>query len=49
MSKSLTNQIEQQPARLYFLDWLRVLAVLGVFLFHAVHPFDFLPWHIKNT
>jgi glucan biosynthesis protein C len=49
MSKSLTNQIEQQPARLYFLDWLRVLAVLGVFLFHAVHPFDFLPWHIKNA
>lgn len=35
--------------RLYYLDWLRVIAVLGVFLFHAVHPFDFFPWHIKNA
>jgi glucan biosynthesis protein C len=26
-----------------------VLAILGVFLFHAVHPFDDLAdWHIKN-
>jgi peptidoglycan/LPS O-acetylase OafA/YrhL len=37
-----------QPGRLYFLDGLRVIAVFGVFLFHAVHPFDLTPWHIKN-
>jgi len=35
--------------RLYYLDWLRVLAILIVFLFHAVHPFDFDDWHIKNA
>jgi glucans biosynthesis protein C len=35
--------------RLYYLDWLRVLAILGVFLFHAAHPFDFSDWHIKNA
>ena len=36
--------------RLHYLDWLQVLAVLGVFLFHAVHPFDDLAdWHIKNA
>jgi peptidoglycan/LPS O-acetylase OafA/YrhL len=36
-------------ARLHYLDWLQVIAILGVFLFHAVHPFDDLyPWHIKN-
>jgi peptidoglycan/LPS O-acetylase OafA/YrhL len=36
--------------RLHYLDWLQVLAILGVFLFHAVHPFDDLAdWHIKNT
>jgi peptidoglycan/LPS O-acetylase OafA/YrhL len=36
--------------RLHYLDWLQVLAVLGVFLFHAVHPFDDLfDWHIKNA
>jgi peptidoglycan/LPS O-acetylase OafA/YrhL len=35
--------------RLYYLDWLQVIAILGVFLFHAVHPFDDLfSWHIKN-
>jgi len=40
--------IEEHRARIYYLDWLRVSAVLGVFLFHAVHPFDLTPWHIKN-
>jgi peptidoglycan/LPS O-acetylase OafA/YrhL len=36
--------------RLHYLDWLQVLAILGVFLFHAVHPFDDLAdWHIKNV
>ena len=38
-----------KSARLYYLDWLQVLAVLGVFLFHAFHPFDALfDWHIKS-
>jgi len=35
--------------RLYYLDWLRVIAILGVFFFHAVHPFDHSDWHIKNA
>jgi len=36
-------------ARLHHLDWLQVIAVLGVFLFHAVQPFDSLvEWNIKN-
>ena len=40
----------KRSARLHYLDWLQVLAVLGVFLFHAVHPFDDLTdWHIKNA
>jgi peptidoglycan/LPS O-acetylase OafA/YrhL len=39
-----------KPVRLHYLDWLQVLAILGVFLFHAVHPFDDLAdWHIKNA
>ncbi len=39
-----------QPAvRIYYLDWLRVLSILMVFLFHAVHPFDFGDWQVKNT
>ncbi len=40
---------EQKSVRLHYLDWLRVLAILGVFLFHAVHPFDATAWHIKNA
>lgn len=37
-------------ARLHYLDWLQVFAVLGVFLFHALFPFnDFVDWHIKNV
>lgn len=35
--------------RLHYLDWLRVIAILMVFLFHAVHPFDFGEWEIKNV
>jgi glucan biosynthesis protein C len=35
--------------RLYYIDWLRVLAILGVFLFHATNVFNTMPWHIKNA
>ena len=35
--------------RLWFLDWLRVLAVVGVFLFHTLRPFDDGDWHVKNA
>lgn len=49
MTELSTNRSDQNPGRLYYLDWLRVIAVFGVFLFHAVHPFDHLAWHIKNA
>jgi peptidoglycan/LPS O-acetylase OafA/YrhL len=40
----------EKSSRLHYLDWLQVLAILGVFLFHAVHPFDDLvDWHIKDA
>ena len=35
--------------RLHYLDWLRVIAILGVFLYHAIHPFDLTGWHVKNA
>jgi peptidoglycan/LPS O-acetylase OafA/YrhL len=39
-----------KSARLHYLDWLQVVAILGVFLFHAAHPFDELgDWIIKNS
>jgi peptidoglycan/LPS O-acetylase OafA/YrhL len=44
------EQSGQKSIRLHYLDWLQVLAILGVFLFHAVHPFDDVAyWHIKNS
>lgn len=43
-----SKQIIGKNARLHYLDWLRVLAILMVFLFHAIHPFDIADWHIKN-
>jgi glucans biosynthesis protein C len=36
--------------RLYFLDWLRVIAIIGVFLFHNARIFDiFTDWQVKNA
>lgn len=36
------------PARNYYLDWLRVIAILGVFIFHSQRFFDSYDWHVKN-
>lgn len=35
--------------RIYYIDWLRVLAFGLLFVFHSFRPFDTYPWHIKNT
>jgi glucan biosynthesis protein C len=35
-------------ARLHYIDWLRVIAIMMVFLVHSVHVFDRGGWHIKN-
>jgi len=55
MTHNIRTSAQTEPSsgksvRLHYLDWLQVLAILGVFLFHAVHPFDDLfDWHIKNA
>src|SRR5574340_991612 len=38
----------QTRERLHYLDWLRVLAVLGVFYAHSINIFDMLYWHIRS-
>jgi peptidoglycan/LPS O-acetylase OafA/YrhL len=43
-----SESARRRSTRLHYLDWLSVLLILGVFLFHAVHPFDTIAWHIKN-
>lgn len=35
--------------RLHYLDWLRVLATLGIFLFHASNVFSAAYFEIKNA
>ena len=41
---------QTKQERLYSLDWLRVLAVVGVFFFHTLRPFDSLvDWNVKNA
>jgi peptidoglycan/LPS O-acetylase OafA/YrhL len=44
-----TIPASQKSARLHYLDWLRVLAILMVFLYHSVKPFDPAGWHIMNA
>ena len=35
--------------RRYYIDWLRVVAILMIFLFHSGRFFDLEDWHIKNA
>jgi hypothetical protein len=34
--------------RRYELDWIRVLAILVVFLYHSTRFFNLVDWHVKN-
>jgi glucan biosynthesis protein C len=36
-------------SRRYELDWLRVLAILAVFIYHGLRFFDREDWHLKNA
>lgn len=46
MSISAPDKTKQD--RCYYMDWLRVLGMLVVFLFHSAHFFDSIGWHVKN-
>ncbi len=35
--------------RLHYLDWLRVIAIVGVWAYHAARPFMLQDWLINNT
>lgn len=49
-NSSIIKQTESsaQPDRLFYLDWLRVLAILVVFLYHSTRFFNLGDWHMKN-
>jgi glucan biosynthesis protein C len=44
----MTPKSHALPRR-HELDWLRVLALLGVFLYHSLRFFDPEDWHLKNA
>ena len=40
--------MKKETQRLYYIDWLRVLAMISIFFFHADRFFDDFDWHVKN-
>ncbi|MDD5038899.1 MAG: hypothetical protein PHN78_06240 [Dehalococcoidales bacterium] len=43
------KNLTETTTRLYYLDWLRVLAMFGIFFFHNARFFDALvDWHVKG-
>ena len=34
--------------RRYDIDWLRIVAILGIFITHSLRFFDTGSWHLKN-
>ncbi|MFC2040777.1 acyltransferase family protein [Chloroflexota bacterium] len=48
-SQAAESNITTRPTRLYYVDWLRVLAMFSIFFFHSDRFFDFDGWHVKNA
>ena len=49
ISGSNENSMSAKPARLYYIDCLRVFAMLSIFLYHSNRFFTIGPWHISNS
>jgi len=49
LSQGADSSVETKPSRLHYIDWLRVLAMLAIFLFHSNRFFDTFGWHLKNV
>lgn len=46
--KMMAPQIKTSQDRQYDIDWLRILLILSVFLFHVGMIFNTWYWHVKN-
>ncbi|MGM0531178.1 MAG: acyltransferase family protein [Bacteroidota bacterium] len=44
----MNTQTKQKSERQYYIDWLRILLIVTVFLFHIGMIFNNYDWHIKN-
>jgi surface polysaccharide O-acyltransferase-like enzyme len=50
MDETEANVASHAGARVDYLDWLRVIATLSVFVFHSARFFDiFSDWHVRNS
>jgi glucan biosynthesis protein C len=49
VASTQTGSSAQAAVRLHYLDWLRVLATLGVFFFHAINIFGPAKFEINNA
>ena len=49
LSQGAESEATVRPARRYDIDWLRILAMLAIFLFHSNRFFDEFGWHLKNA
>ena len=47
--QTFVSNVATKSARLYYIDWLRVLAMFSIFFFHNARFFDFYDWHVKNA
>lgn len=45
----MTTTISSKPTRKYFVDWLRIILILSVFLYHIGMYFNPWEWHVKNN
>jgi glucan biosynthesis protein C len=43
------NISAENPTRQYYLDWIRLVTIILVFLFHCGRFFDSDDWHVKNA
>jgi len=44
----MTTLINQRSDRQFFIDWLRIILIFSVFLFHIGMVFNTWAWHVKN-
>lgn len=47
-SEKMTTYSNQKQERQYYIDWLRILLIISVFLFHIGMIFNTWDWHVKN-
>lgn len=45
----MANNFETGSERQYYIDWLRILLIISVFLFHLGMIFNTWEWHVKNN